>query len=348
MSEGKPASECKPSDIMAEAARAQLTGEDMVGPSAIKAVAPAKVNLFLDVGPERPDGLHDVLTVMHALTLHDVIHLSAADRTPDEAHELDPVREAWVGDASNIYVRVTMMDKGAALDEAPLCADNLACKAVDALARATGRQEPAEVRIHIEKSVPSQAGLGGGSSDAASVLACLASSWGVDDPDVLALAAASIGADVAFFLQGGAALMQGAGEGFERSLEPMTSSLVLVKPPFGVSTKRAYQAYDACGEPAPCALRQEAQGATRACDVPLFNSLTKPVASICPKLGDVQQWLGLQDGVDEKRVLMSGSGSALFAMTESFADASKIASAAKCEGLWARATSFSRLRAQAL
>ena len=90
----------------------------------------------------------------------------------------------------------------------------------------------------------------------------------------------------------------------------------------------------------------QAEAAQAAGEVPLFNNLTKAAEQVCPDLANVREWLASQRGIYADRVLMSGSGSAFFAEAESFAEASRVAAAAQQEGLWARATSFSKLRAQ--
>jgi 4-diphosphocytidyl-2-C-methyl-D-erythritol kinase len=146
----------------------------------VRVAAPAKVNLYLGVGPLMPDGYHAVDTVLHALELHDDVRVSAA---PGFALSCHP-------------------DVGVPM------ADNLACRAAHALGEAFGR--PVNAEVVLSKRIPHGAGLGGGSSDAAAVITGLARMWGVGPTDDRCVAAAAtIGADVPFFLYGGAALMTG-------------------------------------------------------------------------------------------------------------------------------------------
>lgn len=357
-------------DILAEAANAQFRAADFMGANVIRGVAPAKVNLFLGVDRKREDGLHEVVNVMHALAMHDVVFVNVHASDSPEAEAANAAlaaeaaeaaaseRLALVGPKQQLLVRVDMVDKVGALGEAPgaggyegsvlACKDNLACRAAHALASALGREGAEYVHIRIEKQIFAQAGLGGGSSDAACVLACLARHWGVDDAALLARVAGSIGADVAFFLEGGAALYDGAGERFVRTLAPLRTPLVVVKPQTGVSTKAAYEAFDAHPTFAPDALLVRAEAAQDADQVPLFNGLANAAESVQPELAHVREWLCAQPGVSADQVLMSGSGSAFFAQMATFADASVVAARALQVGYQARATSFSSLRAQAL
>lgn len=338
-------------DILAEATNAQFRAADFMGPGVLRAVAPAKVNLFLGVGGLQEDGRHSVLNVMHTLALHDTVY---ANVTPLEASlegeaSAHPARYARVGSADNVLVSVDMVAKGGALSGLSLpevsAADNLACKAVDALARACSRTQAEHVCIRIEKHVPAQAGLGGGSSDAAAVLASLGHFWDVGR-DALVSVAASLGADVPFFLQGGCGLYTGAGEQFIRTLDPQKVPVVLVKPEAGVSTAAAYSAFDENPVPIPDDLRHQVESATEAVQVPLFNNLMPAAEVVTPEVTLAYEWLSFQ--VPGSCVLLSGSGSALFAETESFADASRIAAAAKLQGYWSRATSFANLKAQVI
>ncbi len=348
-------------DMLAEAANAQFRAADFMGAGVVRGIAPAKVNLFLGVGSQRADGFHDVLTVMHALAMHDVLYVNARPMTDDDHAEWErasqgvSARSACGGPSGKMLVSVDMVDKtadGAGAGESGAATvpvvDNLAFKAADALARMAGRDEALRVRIRIEKQVPAQAGLGGGSSDAACAIACLARQWGIADEQLLSEAAASIGSDVPFFLQGGCALYDGAGERFVHSLTPLQAPVVVVKPGAGVSTARAYAAFDADPQLASAGMREAVMHAQAADEVLLFNSLTKAADEVQPAVPSVREWLCAQGEVDPSRVLLSGSGSALFAEVDSFAAASRIAARAKGAGLWARPTSFSRLRAQVI
>lgn len=380
-------------DMMAEARNAQWSADAFLGPGSVKAVAPAKVNLFLGVGQQRADGYHDVVNVMHALALHDVLHFhrGALGEAALEGAEAMPAHMAVAGPAGNLTVSVTTADKTQPVVRAldiP-AAENLVVRALDALARAIGYEVPERIAVHIEKNVPHQAGLGGGSSDAAAALAVAAHWWGLaPDAPVLHEVAAALGADVAFFLQGGCVLLMGAGERAEAHLEPAKLPVVLVKPAAGVSTAQAYAQFDAAPQPVPPAVLAQVQDAARACDVPLFNNLAPAAEALVPELADVRAWLVEQLSEAEEggaavtslstqvgaelggtalvgatpsgeacalaalpavsRVLLCGSGSCTFGIANSFAQASRIAARASARGWWARATSLSSLKAAAL
>ena len=176
----------------------------------------AKVNLTLAVGEKRPDGYHEVVSVMQRVSLHDTL---TAERT-----------------ASGISL--TCSDPALPAGE-----ENLAHRAATLFFRETGITGGAA--LALEKSVPSQAGLGGGSSDAASVLLALRRLYApaVSDTALEAMAAA-LGSDVPFFIRGGTQLATGRGEVLS-PLPPLTEGwFVIVKPPESFSTAAMYRRLD--------------------------------------------------------------------------------------------------------
>lgn len=362
-------------DMLAEAREAQWTALSFMGEDAIKLVAPAKVNLFLGVGPRRDDGYHEVLNVMHALALHDNIYISCRDADGEAAGgeaagaadgEGGPATAvagnaaggdapcacAFAGPAANLAVRIEMVDKTQMLAapgargaiDVPV-RDNIVFKAIDLLARKLDVVRAQRIDVRIEKHVPMQAGLGGGSADAAAALVGMAHFWGLADGGrTLHAVASQLGADVAFFLKGGCGLFTGKGDAFERTIAPMKQALVLVRPNAGVSTAECYAAFDARPVEVPAELAAQAEDADRAEGVPLFNNLAPAAYSIMPELAEVAAWLAAERPGDP-RVLLSGSGSATYAVVDTYAEAARIAGAANARGWWARATSFSSLRA---
>lgn len=335
-------------DMLAEAREAQWTALSFMGEDAIKLVAPAKVNLFLGVGKRRADGYHDVVNVMHALALHDNIYMCVTEGDAEDKHAA-PEGRAFAGPKGNIAVSIEMVDKTQMLaapgERAAIevrAADNLVFKAIDLLARELGIEQAQEISVRVEKHVPMQAGLGGGSSDATAALVGMAHFWGLeDDGKALRAVASKLGADVAFFLDGGCGLFTGVGDVLERSLEPMKDALVLVRPDAGVPTSECYAAFDADPVPAPADLLAQVEDATSASEVPLFNNLAPAACSIVPELAEVAEWLA----ASSSSVLLSGSGSATYAIVDSYSEAARIAGEANARGWWARATSFSSLRA---
>lgn len=162
--------------------------------SSVIARAPGKINVVLRVGPKRADGYHDLLTCFQAVNLWETVALTPADE----------FSIAVVGDVN--------------LGEIPLNGDNLAMKAVAAVAQATGRTDA--VAIRIDKKVPVGGGMGGGSADAAATLIAINELWqaGLSQVELLDIAA-GLGSDVPFLLEGGTALGRGRGE----ILEPLKS-----------------------------------------------------------------------------------------------------------------------------
>ena len=305
----------------------QVETERFRGPGSVRVVAPAKVNLFLDIGEVRPDGYHEAVSIMHALLLHDVLHLRLA-----------PAREA------GLSVDLTCRSRGgvAPLDVAP--EDNIVTKAVRQFAQALERNVDETVAVHVEKRIPAQAGLGGGSSDAVAALVGVARLWGVseDDPRIEEVAR-SLGADVPFFLRGGCACFTGVGDVFSHELAPSNACVALIKPEGGVSTSAAYRAFDDCPQRIAPADRQTALDARHASDVPLRNNLTVASEQLLPALAEVHAWVN--GHADVQAALMSGSGSAVFAVCPSFDAAARVAAQAQARGWWARATMFAPVRA---
>ncbi len=162
--------------------------------SSVIARAPGKINLVLRVGPRRADGYHDLLTCFQAVDIWETVALSPADE----------FSIAVSGDVN--------------LGEIPLDGNNLAMKAVAAVARATGRTDA--VAILIDKKVPVGGGMGGGSADAAATLIAINELWhtGLSQVELLTIAA-ELGSDVPFLLEGGTAIGRGRGE----ILEPIKS-----------------------------------------------------------------------------------------------------------------------------
>lgn len=274
--------------------------------------APAKVNLYLGVGDARPDGYHAVSTILQTLELCDEIELS-------EAEERSLVCEP---------------DLGLPQEE------NLAWRAADAFMEHVADVGP--VAIVVRKRIPHGAGLGGGSSDAAGVLAGLAHLAGVElgDPRLIE-AAKSLGADTTFFLTGGTALFAGRGDDFVRRLPGIDAEVVLVKPEAPVSTADAYRAFDA--DPQVPAGPEAVSASLVARDAgvlgnALANNMEKAASSLVPQVADALRWLSAQDGV--VGVALAGSGSCCFGLCESAQAASLAAESAAEQGLWSASTRF--------
>ena len=293
----------------------------------VKAISPAKVNLHLAIGERRPDGYHSAATIMHALNLHDIVYMRRS---------LEPEAKCTIVPLGDIE-----------LPPIPL-QENLAFKAITKLAEALSLPANAtQVDIRIEKNIPAQAGLGGGSSNAAAALLGFAALSGIDtkDPAIEAVAR-SLGADCAFFLHGGCSYLEGTGDTFVHDLAPSKRCVALVKPDGGVSTAEAYRRFDNQPEYATAELAQQVSCAQSADDVALFNNLAPAAESLMPELATVRSWLADRPETDD--ALLCGSGATTFAPCRDFNGACEVVAAAREHGWWARVTSFSSIRAAVL
>ena len=298
----------------------------------IKVIAPAKVNLHLAIGAKRADGYHDAISIMHALSLHDTVYVRALPAS-EQADTDVRIRMVGCGDVEapavepdkNIAVRAARALRAAVIEQradAPLCA----------------------VDIRIEKNIPAQAGLGGGSTDAAAVLVGLAKLWQVElDTQALAEIARTLGADVPFFLHGGCVYLDGAGDCFHHALDPRHDSVVLVKPADGVSTAAAYAAFDEQPTFVAAHDAEAVRAILDAAQISLFNNLAPAAERLMPELAQIRCWLEGLPGV--RGALLCGSGSTTFAPCDSFENACQAAAQARAHGYWARTTAFSAIRA---
>lgn len=331
-------------DMVATARSVQEAALSWQGPSSLKIVAPAKVNLFLGIGSRREDGYHEATSILHAVALHDVLYMRRAreGRIADAAFAANEA--AWAGPQKNIAVHI-MLAPCEGIEPLPCgCADNIVFRAIDRLAHELGIDASDALEIRLEKHIPHQAGLGGGSSDAAAALLGAAKFWGIESSaPALEKVARSLGSDVAFFLHGGCACFKGTGDVFSHTLAPMKGSLVLIKPEQGVSTAAAYRAYDDNPVAVDEQMRSCAISVKDAVDVALFNNLALASEKLVPELVDVRTWACAQSGVTD--VLLCGSGSATFAVVRDFATACRVSAAAQAKGWWARTTLFGSLRA---
>jgi 4-diphosphocytidyl-2-C-methyl-D-erythritol kinase len=189
---------------------------------AVTVRVPAKVNLQLAVGPPRDDGYHDLVTVFHAVSLFDEVTVRPASRTT---------------------VQVTGENAGSV----PRGSANLAVRAANALARASGPRRAAlpGVQIEIAKRIPVAAGLAGGSADAAAALVACNELWRAGlSQQQLCEVAAEVGSDVPFALVGGTAVGQGRGERLTAALAAGTYHWVLAFSAGSLATPEVYAACD--------------------------------------------------------------------------------------------------------
>ncbi len=259
--------------------------------------APAKVNLSLRVLGRREDGFHDVDILMARLDLEDELAFR------------------------NSRTTTLLCDSpGVPTDES-----NLVVKAVREFEKAYGRK--AKQHITLTKRIPHGAGLGGGSADAAVTLLAVNELLGTQyDAEELAAMAAALGSDVAFFLNPVVSRCTGRGEITTPvpELAAWSRPIVLIKPQFGVSTPTAYKGLQGAHR-----LRGIPYGVQKLDGIRFVNDLEKPVFAKFPVLGMMKSWLLRRPGV--RVAMMSGSGSTLFALTDTLEQARAVAADALAE-----------------
>jgi len=261
--------------------------------------AHAKINLSLDLLGIRDDGYHEILTVMQTLELHDILEITPLDRE----------------------IRVESSHP-----EVPAGRENIVCRAAELLANEYRCAKG--VRIVIRKNIPVSAGLAGGSSNAAAALLALNRLWGLSaTEDDLFRLGARLGSDVPFCLLGKTALAGGRGEVLT-PLPPLPGlGVVLVKPPFGVSTAKVYRLYDDL-QPGPGPDTEAVIRAMRAGDLKalaglLGNVLERVTVSLYPEIKGIKKAL-LSAGAFGS--LMSGSGPTVFGLCPGPGEAREVAS----------------------
>lgn len=294
-----------------------------------KIISPAKVNLVLAVGEKQESGFHEVQTIMHSLALHDTLSMRRFD---DEGS----------GDGLQVMLKC---ESSFAIDPLLIKAEeNIAYKAVVELAKALGRTQDETIEMILNKVIPAEAGLGGGSSNAAAALVGAATLWGVGVEDERVQEVASrLGADVSFFLKGGCARLSGKGDVFEAQLEPRSGFVLLVRPDAGVSTGKAYAAFDEDPVLPSSEYLSSIAALDAAADVSLYNNLEKAACSVTPVVAQVLEWGRAAAG--EENVVLCGSGSAVCCIFDSYQAACEASVEARKHEWWTRVTSFSPLGA---
>ncbi|MEX2270499.1 MAG: 4-(cytidine 5'-diphospho)-2-C-methyl-D-erythritol kinase [Vicinamibacterales bacterium] len=269
--------------------------------TSVRVRAFAKINLTLGVGRVRADGYHQVRTVLQAIDLHDTLTFK-------------PRRGPF---------SIVCSEPGVPTDSR-----NLIWKAAYELSRAANRDSVDGIEVRVDKRIPAEAGLGGGSADAAAALRVLSKLWKLKlDGIALASVARMVGADVPFFLIGGAAYGSGRGDDLLPLADVRPFHVVIAKPDFGVATSAAYGWFDEDGGV------QDPSRALAAWPEALLsvrNDLEPPVTRRHPDISD------LVNGFEQSGALaaaMSGSGSAVFGLFESAAAATRAARASTKPGV---------------
>lgn len=271
--------------------------------------AAAKINLVLDVTGKLPDGYHAIESVFQTVGIYDKVTVEISDKL------------------HGIGISCDVPAEFADADEIPCDERNIAYKAAAAFFEETGLDMGC--KIHIVKNIPSQAGMGGGSADAAAVLFCLRKMTGrsLSHPEKL-------GADVPFFLTGGTAYVEGIGEKITKIADYDQRILVIAKGSEGVSTGAAYGAVDALENPIHPdaeAIAEAISSAPEAAYKLIGNIFEEAV-----KLNSVAEIKAemLKHGAGS--AAMTGSGSAVFGIFHSESQAKACAEALELNGFYAK------------
>lgn len=294
--------------------------------------AAAKLNLALVVLGCRPDGFHEIESLMVPVSLGDTLSVT-------------PTAEA------GIRLRVRFGGQLATAAGGPLARDvpaddtNLVVRAATALAREAGIERGLE--IDLVKEIPSGAGLGGGSSDAAAVLLAAARAWRLDWPtERLAAVGAAIGSDVPWFFAGGPAIVSGRGEQVGSPLPLPSLVAIIARPMGGLSTPAVYRQCrpDPAGKGGSARLAAAlAAGRWRSAVMQQHNDLERPARDLS---ADVGRLLAAMARAGCVRPMLTGSGSACFALARGMGEARTIAArlgAAGWPGVWLVRTESTRV-----
>lgn len=280
--------------------------------------APAKLNLALHITGVTPDGYHSLRSVMIGLELADTI-------TIEGSGPLVPAPE------------IRLKVRGGE-DDVPTDERNLVVRAIRAFVAEAPGDWPAVLDVRLDKRIPSQAGMGGGSADAGAVLRMLAQRRPLEQARLLDVAA-HLGSDVPFMVAGGAALAQGRGEILQPLRAPRSCWVVLVQPPERISTAWAYQQFDErvarMGAEGDGGRVDALSAALQAGDLAgvaenLYNDLQAVVFDLHPHLKAIPRVL-VEAGC--MGAIMTGSGSVFFGLAPSRACARRAAEAARSHGL---------------
>ncbi len=248
----------------------------------LSANAPAKINWYLNVLSKRDNGYHDIQTVMQTIDLYDTVCVTKADH-----------KEIKVSIDGNVF-------------EIARPEDNLVYKAAAQLG-------VYGVDIRLTKRIPVQAGLGGGSSDAATTLCLLNEMFELGySKQELAARAVNLGADVPFFIYGGACIAEGIGEVLT-PVEPVTRyNIKIKKPDMGLSTGMIYSLVDKATREGEITLANFLAHFNNDDDELknyLFNVMEKVSLPLCPDIAEAKKQLIAEGCI---AAMMSGSGSAVF------------------------------------
>lgn len=282
--------------------------------------APAKLNLFLEIHGKRPDGFHELETLMVRVGIYDTL------RFKQEESEASSLRIVSVGERNN---PANSADHTVPTDES-----NLILRAVRAIQEYAGVNR--QTRVTVKKEIPVASGMAGGSSDAAATLIGLNRFWQLGlSRDQLCEIGATLGSDVNFFLAGSnAAVCKGRGEIIEPLAVPADLSFVIVRPRSGLSTAEVFKhcrPSDAVRSIGPLVDAMQ-NGQSGAIAANLFNALQAPAESLNSEIQLLTARLGQLPTLGH---LMTGSGTACFGLCPNRRTAQRLAARLHSEG-WGR------------
>jgi 4-diphosphocytidyl-2C-methyl-D-erythritol kinase len=264
----------------------------------MQVIAPAKINLSLKVLGRRSDGFHEIETFIAPISLCDEIKVEKRSGRKGIAFRCDD-------------------------PSVPKGEDNIVVRAATLFFKETKITN--SISIALKKRIPHGAGLGGGSSDAASTLMALSELFDTNLPrEALAKMAEAIGSDVPFFIFQSAAVCKGRGELVSPTKLGEPLPLLLLKPEFGVPTQWAYSRWRDSRE-----IPGVSYGAQQFSQQSFLNDLERPVFEKFVFLAQLKMWLLKQSEVGA--ALMSGSGSTVFALIRDNTDVDRLATRAKAE-----------------
>ncbi|TVM03286.1 MAG: 4-(cytidine 5'-diphospho)-2-C-methyl-D-erythritol kinase [Candidatus Brocadia sp. WS118] len=272
----------------------------------ITIAAPAKINLFLEILGKRPDGYHEIETVMQGISLYDYIHM--------ENHDKD--------------IEFTCSNPKLTAGE-----DNLVLKAARLFQKASGIFRG--VKIHLDKRIPVGAGLGGGSSDAVATLSGLNKLWqvGYDETKLMSLAE-KLGSDTPFFVFGNTAICRGRGEVVTPYNLPVNYHYIVIYPKFEVSTATVYKNFKIILtknlKDVSFFLQSLASGNPERLGSCLYNRLEEVVFKLYPEIEKIKKTLAKFDFCG---ILLSGSGSSLYGLCRGEKDSKEIEQQIKMLGI---------------
>ncbi len=274
--------------------------------------APAKINIGLRLLCRRDDGYHEIETFLHTMVWGDDIQIEPSDGI---SLEVRPAADA---------------PRPESFDKIPSDSFNLAWQAAEAVIEAAGLPG---VSIFIEKRIPVGSGLGGGSSDAATVLKGTLQLYGARlEPEELQRVALELGADVSFFLEGGFALAEGVGEKLTPIEPAQGTPIVLALPPASVSTRWAYMAAN-CTLTRPGRYREYLLYDRELIELcsreELSNDLQKAAVDAHP---EIAAHLAALNDSGTCFTSMTGSGSAVYGLFDSEKDAAEAARKLAADG----------------